>query len=72
MCSDASAAIGMAHRQCLGKKLSTNNNPADLLTNALNSESNEVHGGDGVRSRQQSSQHCSDAKEELSGRTAEQ
>ena len=69
MCSDASAVIGTAHRQGLGKtrhiqihylwiqrevkegkltvKVSTNNNPADLLTKAMNGE-NEVHGGYGV------------------------
>ena len=61
VCSDASAAIGMAHRQGLGKmrhlevqylwiqhevkegkltvkKVGTNNNPADLLTKAMNGE----------------------------------
>ena len=61
VCSDASAAIGIAHRQGLGKtrhievqylwikhevkegkltvkKVGTNNNPADLLTKAMNGE----------------------------------
>ena len=84
VCSDASAAIEIAHRQCLEntrhvvvqylwiqrevkegnltvKKASTNNNPADILTKAMNGEKVIMHIADmglGVGSSRAHTESC--------------